>query len=98
MTTKLFVSTLAFAVLCSVDPCFGASAKPAKKAAPVSPAPAAKGGKPDVEVDNSPVSEGAKSGFVMSYADVLEPAQKAVVSVYSTKIIKERIALNPLLR
>lgn len=34
----------------------------------------------------------------MSYADVIEPAQKAVVSVYSTKIIKERLAINPLLR
>src|SRR4051794_5056299 len=98
MTTKLFVSMLALAMLCGAGPCLGASAKPAKKAAPVAPTPAAKGGKPDVKIDNSPVSDGTKSGLVMSYADVLEPAQKAVVSVYSTKIIKERITLNPLLR
>jgi len=35
---------------------------------------------------------------VQSYADVLEPVQRAVVSVYSTKIIKERIAINPFFR
>jgi serine protease Do/serine protease DegQ len=34
----------------------------------------------------------------MSYADAIEPVQKAVVSVYSTKIIKERISINPLFR
>ena len=40
----------------------------------------------------------ASAGRVQSYADVLEPAQRAVVSVYSTKIIKERIAMNPFFR
>ena len=35
---------------------------------------------------------------MQSYADVLEPVQRAVVSVYSTKIIKERIAINPFFR
>lgn len=54
--------------------------------------------KPAVRLDNSPLSEGAKSGVVMSYADVLEPVQRAVVSVYSTKIIKERIVIDPMFR
>jgi len=59
---------------------------------------ASKAEKPQINFDLSPVAEGARPGLVMSYADVIEPAQKAVVSVYSTKIIKERIAINPLLR
>jgi serine protease Do/serine protease DegQ len=43
------------------------------------------------------VSEG-RSAVVTSYADVVEPVQKAVVSIYSTKIVRERFAVNPLLR
>jgi serine protease Do/serine protease DegQ len=69
----------------------GAPAKETKKSTP-----AAK--KPAVQVDNSDLTTGAPTGRVLSYADVLEPAQKAVVSVYSTKIIKERISINPFLR
>ncbi len=72
---------------------FAATPKNAKKAAPATVAK-----KPAVRIDSTPVSEGAKPGLVMSYADVLDPAQKAVVSVYSTKIIKERYTLNPLFR
>jgi Do/DeqQ family serine protease len=72
-------------------PMLAATAKDAKKAA----APAKK---PAVKLDSTPVADGGKSGLVMSYADVLEPAQKAVVSVYSTKIIKERIAIDPFFR
>jgi Do/DeqQ family serine protease len=53
--------------------------------------------KPGVRVDTSPVSDG-KSGLVTSYADVVEPVQKAVVSIYSTKIIRERFQINPLFR
>ncbi len=68
-----------------------AAARDAKKSA-------AKAKKPDIRVDLSPVTEGARPGLVMSYADVIEPAQKAVVSVYSTKIIKERYTLNPFFR
>jgi S1-C subfamily serine protease len=30
------------------------------------------------------------AGLVASYADIVEPVQKAVVSVYSTKIVRER--------
>jgi serine protease Do/serine protease DegQ len=61
-----------------------------------SPPPVAQ--KPAVRIDPSAVAEGGKSGLVATYADVLEPAQKAVVSVYSTKIIKERFTINPFFR
>ncbi len=44
---------------------------------------------PDLKVDHSPVSEG-RTGVITSYADVVEPVQKAVVSVYSTKIVRSR--------
>lgn len=49
--------------------------------------------------DKSELGIGADTkGRIQSYADVLEPVQRAVVSVYSTKIIKERIAINPFFR
>ena len=50
--------------------------------------------RPAVRVDASPLE--AKTGIVMSYADVVEPVQKAVVSIYSTKFLHERV--NPLVR
>jgi Do/DeqQ family serine protease len=53
--------------------------------------------KPTLRVDSSPVSD-TKSPVVASYADVVEPVQKAVVSVYSKKIIRERVSINPLMR
>ncbi len=68
-----------------------AASAPKSKARPPAKEPA-------LTVDRSPVTDSAKPGLVVSYADVIEPAQKAVVSVYSTKIIKERIAINPLFR
>lgn len=49
---------------------------------------------PVLKIDPSPVVEGKASG-VVSYADVIEPVQKSVVSIYSTKIVKQRVA-NPL--
>jgi serine protease Do/serine protease DegQ len=52
---------------------------------------------PTLLTDNTPVTDG-KSPVVASYADVIEPMQKAVVSVYSKKIVRERIAMNPLMR
>lgn len=54
--------------------------------------------KPTLIIDNSPVSQNAKSGVVNSYADVVEPVQKAVVSVYSTKIVRQRVPTDPFLR
>ena len=52
---------------------------------------------PALRIDASPVSEG-KSPVVTSYADIVEPVQRAVVSVYSKKTVRERVAANPLMR
>jgi len=48
---------------------------------------------PVLKVDHSPVTTGAENR-VASYADVVEPAQKAVVSVYSKRIVRERVRLD----
>ncbi len=52
--------------------------------------------KPALKLDNSPVNDG-KSAVVTSYADVVEPVQRAVVSIYSSKTVKQRV-VNPMLR
>lgn len=65
-------------------PGYGAEPTPARKA-------------PKLVIDPTPVAAG-KAPMVASYADIIDPAQKAVVSVYSTKIVRERLALNPFLR
>jgi serine protease Do/serine protease DegQ len=46
--------------------------------------------KPVLKVDPSPVNDG-KAGLAVSYADVVDPVQKAVVSVYSAKTVRERL-------
>src|SRR5829696_2042046 len=93
MISSRFSRSVLVAVAVAVGgPVFAASAKEAKKKSPPSAI------KPQIKLDSTPVSDGGKAGLVMSYADVLEPAQRAVVSVYSTKIIKERITINPLFR
>ncbi len=92
-TSQLVRSTLFVATLFAGSPLAALAASDAKAKTKAAPAK-----RPAVRVDNTPVKDGSKSGLVMSYADVLEPAQKAVVSVYSTKIVKERIAINPLFR
>lgn len=51
----------------------------------------------ELKVDASPITE-ASPGMVVSYADMIEPVQKAVVSVYSTKIVRDQVQMNPLLR
>ena len=53
--------------------------------------------KPALHLDSSAVSDG-KSPVVTSYADVVEPVQKAVVSIYSKKTVRERVSVNPLMR
>ena len=58
--------------------------------------PAAPHPKPALRVDSTPID--ARTGVVLSYADVVEPVQKTVVSIYSTKFVKERIRANPLFR
>jgi serine protease Do/serine protease DegQ len=51
--------------------------------------------KPALQVDASPVGPG-HGAVVTSYADVVEPVQRAVVSVYSTKIVAQRVRVDPL--
>jgi serine protease Do/serine protease DegQ len=59
------------------------------------PAPGPKNPRPTLLVDKTPIA--SRPGAVASYADVIEPVQKAVVSIYTTKIVRERIS-NPLFR
>jgi serine protease Do/serine protease DegQ len=59
----------------------------------IEPAPDPK--KLTLQVDASPVGTGS-GGLVTSYADVVEPVQRAVVSVYSTKIVAQRVQTDPL--
>ena len=82
---------LVLVVIAAICPLLGAVPKSPKKSAPATPP----GKKPAVRVDNSAVSDGGKPGLVLTYADVIEPAQRAVVSVYSTKIVKERVLVDP---
>ncbi len=56
---------------------------------PAAGAPAANP-KPLLKVDRSSVSDG-KGAVVTTYADVVDPVQKAVVSVYSARIVRQRI-------
>ena len=46
--------------------------------------------KPTLKVDSTPVSE-TKSPVVTSYADALEAIRPAVISVYSSKIVREQV-------
>jgi Do/DeqQ family serine protease len=50
-----------------------------------------------LRVDASAITPGT-SGLVTSYADVVEPVQQAVVSVYSTKVVRQRLPVNPMFR
>jgi Do/DeqQ family serine protease len=52
---------------------------------------------PELKRDFSTLNEG-KAALVSSYADIVEPVQREVVSIESTKIVRERIQANPLLR
>ncbi len=52
---------------------------------------------PELKLDSSPVGDGG-GRIVTSYADVVEPVQQAVVSVYSTKIVRERLRVDPFFR
>jgi len=51
--------------------------------------------KPELKIDASPVGEG-RAPALTSYADVLENVRPAVVSVYSTKVVRQQVP--PLLR
>lgn len=78
---SLFVLTAVLGIVCP-DYLLGKDAPPTKK--------------PALQIDTSPVHDG-KSSVVTSYADVVEPVQLAVVSIYSTKTVKQRV-VNPMLR
>ncbi|HZZ56440.1 MAG TPA: Do family serine endopeptidase [Opitutaceae bacterium] len=52
---------------------------------------------PVLRRDSSPVNDGT-SKVVTSYADVVDPVLKAVVSVYSSKTVRQEIPLNPFFR
>jgi Do/DeqQ family serine protease len=45
--------------------------------------------KPTLKIDSSPV--GDSKNVVTSYADVLEPVRPAVVSVYSSKVVRQQV-------
>ncbi len=88
MKTKFIPRALAVALAASLFSIGCAQEKPSSAAATGSP-------KPDLKVDTSPIGDGR---IATSYADVVEPVQKAVVSVYSTKIVRERLRVDPMLR
>lgn len=47
--------------------------------------------KPTLLIDDTPLNVNARPGVVNTYADVVDPVQKAVVSVYSSKIVRHRV-------
>ena len=53
---------------------------------------------PVLRIDASSVGERGGTGVVTSYAEVVESAQATVVSVYSTKRVRQRAPTNPMLR
>ena len=50
----------------------------------------ARGPKPQLRTDPTPVAS-SPGGPVASYADVVEPVERAVVSIYSSKTIHQRV-------
>src|SRR5258708_40312769 len=89
MNTRTFPAILGLA---AASLAFGLGAKPVP---PETPAIANK--KPVLKVDISPVGD-EKSPRVVSYADIVEPVEKSVVSVFSSKTVKQRVPMNPLFR
>lgn len=87
MKTKFLSRALAVAMAASLFSIGCAQEKSAPASTP----------KPDIKVDTSPVGDGGGK-LVTSYADIVEPVQKAVVSVYSTKIVRERLRVDPMFR
>jgi Do/DeqQ family serine protease len=52
---------------------------------------------PELRQDNTLVTSG-HPGVVVSYADVLDQPEKAVVSISTTRIVREPVEVNPLIR
>ena len=80
LLSRWFVLSVATAAFASAAVSKEPAAKPRAKA-------------PELKTDTTPVTEG--KAVVTSYADVVEPIQKAVVSVYSKKIVRDQFAINP---
>jgi Do/DeqQ family serine protease len=87
LLTCAFLTVLALPglALTAADPTAAPAPPPGRQPVPV------------LKIDNSAVGDG-RAGLVTSYADVVEPAEKAVVSVESTKTVRQRLAVNPMLR
>jgi Do/DeqQ family serine protease len=85
-----FRSRSALALIASLLAIHVAPAKETPKPTVTHPAP-------ELRVDGTAIADGKTTGPVLTYADVVEPVQKAVVSIYSTKIVRESMT-NPLLR
>ncbi len=84
MKTQLFTRTCAVVLASALFTLGHAEEKPA-------------GSKPDIKFDAAAIGDGG-GRQLLSYADVIEPVQKAVVSVYSTKIVRERLRIDPFFR
>ncbi|HTJ77881.1 MAG TPA: Do family serine endopeptidase [Rariglobus sp.] len=82
MKIRFFSSCLAVAVTVST---FAVCSAVEEKKAPVLPT---------LKIDGTPVGTSTENR-VNSYADVVEPAQKAVVSVYSKRLVREQVRFNP---
>jgi serine protease Do/serine protease DegQ len=52
----------------------------------------------DLQLDSSPLRAPAANARAVSYADVISPVQPAVVSVYSSKIVRERLQIPEFFR
>ncbi|MDO8544916.1 MAG: Do family serine endopeptidase [Opitutaceae bacterium] len=86
-----FLTRTFLTVLLACSAASAATTRETKKAPPVA------NKKPALKIDDSPVGA-SKPGMVASYADVVEPVQKAVVSIYSSKEIRQQLQMNPLFR
>ncbi|MCU0793429.1 MAG: Do family serine endopeptidase [Opitutaceae bacterium] len=52
----------------------------------------------DLQLDTAPLAAGQANARATSYADVVEPVQKAVVSVYSSKTVRQRVQVPEFFR
>lgn len=86
-----------FRFVLAVAVCGATAFAMSEKDAPAAPASTSKHPAPELRFDKSPIGENRAGGPVTSYADVIEPVEKAVVSIYSTKIVKQQLT-NPLFR
>ncbi len=92
MRSRLFFNTMKSRLLASTGlALLGLALFPSCRAEDAKP-------KLDLKVDGSALLNTAGAGRASSYADVIQPVQKAVVSVYSSKIVRERIQVPEFFR